>query len=563
MSGAGYSIGIDFGTESGRAVLVNVDDGREVAAAVYQYSNGVIDRQLPNDGPELPPEWALQDPADYIRTVHKTIPELLTSAGVKAEQIIGIGIDFTSCTMLPATGDGTPLCLLPGFRNRPHAWVKLWKHHAAQPEADKLNAVAAEREEAFLDHYGGKISSEWFFPKVWQMLNEDPEVYEAADRFIEGADWIVWQLTGVETRNSCTAGYKAIYNKETGFPSENFFAALDPRLERVVDQKMSRAIIPLGRKAGGLTAEMAEATGLHPGTAVAVGNVDAHVSVPAAGVAEPGRMVMIMGTSICHMVIDRRLRIVPGMCGVVADGIMPDIYGYEAGQSAVGDIFAWYVNNGVPAFYQSEADRRRIDLHQLLEEKAARLRPGQSGLLALDWWNGNRSILVNADLSGLLIGMTLATKPEDVYRALIESTAFGTKVIIDAFEAQEIKIEELVACGGLPQRNHLLMQIYADVSGRVIKVTESAQTPALGAAMFGAVAAGKANGGYDSISEAAGKMGRIKDEFYRPDPDAQRIYQRLYKEYETLHDYFGRYRNPVMKTLRELKNQSIQGDETG
>ncbi|MFU8772377.1 MAG: ribulokinase, partial [Anaerolineales bacterium] len=425
MESKKYAIGVDFGTESGRAVLVEVATGREVATAVYAYQNGAIDEALPVEGQRVPlePDWALQDPQDYIRTFQRAIPQVLAETGVPAEDVIGIGIDFTACTMLPVKADGTPLCMLPEFRSQPHAWVKLWKHHAAQPEADKINATARETEQPWLQRYGGKISSEWFFSKTLQILDEAPHIYLAADRLIEAADWVVWQLTGVETRNSCTAGYKAIWSKREGFPPDEYFAALDPRLERVVDEKMMRHITPIGDRAGGLTPQAAEWTGLLAGTAVAVANVDAHVSVPAVTVTEPGRMVMVMGTSICHMVLGEEEHLVPGICGYVEDGIIPGYFGYEAGQSCVGDHFAWFVENCVPAAYEREAQAQGLDLHQLLEQKATRLLPGESGLLALDWWNGNRSVLVDVELTGLLIGATLATRPEEIYRALIEATA--------------------------------------------------------------------------------------------------------------------------------------------
>jgi L-ribulokinase len=555
MSATKYAIGVDFGTESGRAVLVEVATGKEVSTSVYLYQNGVIDEQLPIPGAtiRLEPDWALQDPQDYIRTFQNTIPAVVRQAGIDPADVIGLGIDFTACTMMPVKADGTPLCLLPEFRQNPHAWVKLWKHHAAQPEADRINATARRTAQAWLERYGGKISSEWFFSKTLQILDEAPEIYAAADRLIEAADWSVWQLTGRETRNSCTAGYKAIWSKREGFPPTEFFAALDPRLENVVDEKMSRHISPIGDRAGELTAQAAEWTGLKPGIAVAVANVDAHVSVPAVTVTEPGRMVMIMGTSSCHMVLGTEEHMVPGICGYVEDGIIPGYIAYEAGQSCVGDHFAWFVENCVPAAYQQEAEGRGLNLHQLLEEKAARLKPGESGLLALDWWNGNRSVLVDVDLTGLLIGATLATRPEEIYRALIEATAFGTRVIMENFEKHGTPITELVATGGLPERNKLLMQIYADVTGRVFKVGASSQAGALGSAMFGAVAAGKAAGGYDSIFEAARHMARLKDETFQPNLENKAVYDPLYAEYVRLHDYFGRGENDVMKRLKKIK----------
>jgi L-ribulokinase len=553
-----YAIGVDFGTESGRALLVDVATGDEVATYVHVYSNKVIDEKLPGTERRLEPDWALQDPNDYIAVYQVAIPAVLKQSGVDPADVIGVGIDFTACTMMPVKADGTPLCNLAEFRNNPHAWVKLWKHHAAQPEANKINETARALNQAWLERYGGKISSEWFFSKTLQILDEAPEVYQAADRLLEAADWAIWQLTGVETRNSCTAGYKAMWSKREGFPPDEYFKALDPRLEHVIEQKMSRQISPIGEKAGELTAQAAAWTGLKQGTAVAVANVDAHVSVPAAAVSEVGRMVMIMGTSTCHMVLGPEEHLVPGICGYVEDGILPGLFGYEAGQSCVGDHFAWFVENCVPAAYEREAQARGIDIHQLLEEKAARLKPGESGLLALDWWNGNRSVLVDVDLTGLLLGATLATRPEEIYRALIEATAYGTRVIVDAFEANGVPVTELVACGGLPEKNKLLMQIYADVTGREFKISASKQTPALGSAMFGAVAAGKARGGYDSIFDAAQYMARLKDEVYRPIPQNKQVYDLLFADYVRLHDYFGRGENDVMKRLKKIKADVLQ-----
>src|SRR5439155_12508338 len=462
-----YAVGIDFGTESGRAVLVDCEDGAELGAAVYPYRHGVIDERLPESEVELEPDWALQDPEDYVRTLQKAMPRLLAETGADPADVLGVGIDSTACTMLPTLADGTPLCVLDELRREPHAWVKLWKHHAAQPEVDRINEVAAERGEPWLARYGGKISSEWFFSKALQILGEAPAVYGRADRLLEAADWVVWQLTGRETRNSCTAGYKAIWSKRDGFPSDEYFAALDPSFEHVVDEKMAREISPIGGRAGLLTEQAAAWTGLRAGTPVAVANVDAHVSAPAATVTEPGTMVIIMGTSNCHILLGDRTATVEGMCGVVEDGVVPGLHGFEAGQSAVGDIFAWFAETSVPPEYHCG------DVHAALERDAARLRPGESGLLALDWWNGNRSILVDADLRGLLVGMTLATRPPEIYRALIEATAFGTRVIVEAFEAAGVRIDGIVACGGLPEKNRLLMQIYADVTGRELRVGAS------------------------------------------------------------------------------------------
>ena len=557
---AKYVIGVDFGTESGRAVVIDAADGHELASAVYPYSHGVIDETLPapDDDVRLAPEWALQDPDDYLRTFQQAVPEAVRSAGVDPADVIGVGIDFTACTMLPVKADGTPLATLPEFRRQPHAWVKLWKHHAAQPEADRINATARELGEDWLPRYGGKISSEWFYSKSLQILDEAPDIYAAADRLIEAADWVVWRLTGRETRNSCTAGYKAIWSKQEGFPDADYFGALDPRLATIIDDKMSRHITSIGDTAGELTAEAAAWTGLPEGTAVAVANVDAHVSVPAVTVTEPNRMVMVMGTSTCHMVLGERQVDVEGMCGVVEDGILPGLFGYEAGQSGVGDIFAWFVENLVPAEYFETAEREGLDVHQVLEREAARLAPGQSGLIALDWVNGNRSILVDVDLSGLILGATMATRAHEVYRALIEATAFGTRRIIESFEASGVPIKDIVACGGLPAKNKLLMQIYADITRREFSIAASDQAPALGSSMWAAVAAGAAKGGYDSIEEATARMAHLRDEHYVPDPAAAAVYDELYAEYVLLHDYFGRGANDVMKRLRAIRDRALE-----
>ncbi|MED4082261.1 ribulokinase [Halalkalibacterium halodurans] len=549
-----YTIGVDYGTESGRAVLIDLSNGQELADHVTPYRHGVIDQYLPNTNIKLGHEWALQHPLDYVEVLTTSVPAVMKESGVDADDVIGIGVDFTACTMLPVDEEGQPLCLLAQYKDNPHSWVKLWKHHAAQDKANAINEMAEKRGEAFLPRYGGKISSEWMIAKVWQILDEAEDVYNRTDQFLEATDWIVSQMTGKIVKNSCTAGYKAIWHKREGYPSNEFFKALDPRLEHLTTTKLRGDIVPLGERAGGLLPEMAEKMGLNPGIAVAVGNVDAHAAVPAVGVTTPGKLVMAMGTSICHMLLGEKEQEVEGMCGVVEDGIIPGYLGYEAGQSAVGDIFAWFVKHGVPAVTFDEAQEKGVNIHALLEEKASQLRPGESGLLALDWWNGNRSILVDTELSGMLLGYTLQTKPEEIYRALLEATAFGTRAIVDAFHGRGVEVHELYACGGLPQKNHLLMQIFADVTNREIKVAASKQTPALGAAMFASVAAGSEVGGYDSIEEAAKKMGRVKDETFKPIPEHVAIYEKLYQEYVTLHDYFGRGANDVMKRLKALKS---------
>lgn len=542
-------VGVDFGTLSGRAVVVRVRDGAELASAEHVYPHAVLDRELP-DGTRLPPDWALQVPSDYIDVLRNAVPQALARAGVQAGQVIGIGTDFTACTVLPTLADGTPLCELPEYTARPHAYVKLWRHHAAQGQADRINALAAELKEPWLERYGGKISSEWEFAKALQVLEEDPEVYRRTERWLEAADWIVWRLCGTYVRNACTAGYKGQY-QQGGYPSRDHLAALHPDFAGFVTDKLDQPIGQLGDSAGRLTAEAAAWTGLPEGITVCVGNVDAHVTAPAATAVEPGRMVAIMGTSTCHVMSSDQYGIVPGMCGVVDGGILPGLWGYEAGQSGVGDIFAWFVRTGLPADYAERAAAAGQTPHEYLTALAAEQKVGEHGLIALDWHSGNRSVLVDHDLSGLLIGQTLSTRPEDVYRALLEATAFGTRTIIDAFEAAAVPVQELIIAGGLT-KNALLMQIYADVTRRPLSIIGSPQGPALGAAMHAAVAAGA----YPDIRAAAHAMGKVHRRVYLPDPQRAAAYERLYSEYRTLHDYFGRGANDVMHRLRRIRAEA-------
>lgn len=544
-------IGIDYGTLSARALVVRVSDGAELGSAIYPYRHGVMDRTLSaHQDEELPPEWALQNPSDYLEALAGAVPEALAEAGADPREVIGLAIDFTSCTMLPVTAEGTPLCELPRFAGRRHAYVKLWKHHAAQPQAERISRLAAERGEGWLARYGGLISSEWAWAKGLQLLEEDPEVYHAMHYFIEAMDWVVWQLTGTLVRSGCAAGYKGL-RQDGRYPSQDYARALHPDFGDFATQKLSGPIGRLGDAAGLLTQRAADSISLPAGIPVAVGNVDAHVTVPAADGCEPGRLVIIMGTSSCHILSSPSLREVPGMCGVVDGGVVAGSYGYEAGQSGAGDIFAWFVGNCVPAAYTDEAKRRGISIHGLLTEKCAAQRVGEHGLLALDWWSGNRSVLVDHDLSGLILGMTLATRPEDIYRALLESTAFGTRTIIEAFRTSGVEVSEIIVAGGL-LKNSFLMQVYADVCRLPLSTIVSAQGAALGAAIHAAVAAGA----YPDVPTAAKAMGGRVSQAYVPDPEAADRYDLLFAEYTRLHDEFGRGGNPVMRTLKRIRRET-------
>ncbi|MFE5581348.1 ribulokinase [Kitasatospora sp. NPDC056531] len=546
-----YVVGVDFGTLSGRAVVVRVRDGEEVGTAVHDYPHAVIERELPGTGRPLPPDWALQHPADWREVLRTAVPAALAEAGVDPAQVIGIATDFTACTVLPVLADGTPLAETPEWASHPHAWPKLWKHHAAQPQADRINELAHARGEKWISRYGGRISAEWQYAKALQVLEEDPAVYGACERWIEAADWIVWQLTGAESRNTCTAGYKGIH-QDGGYPSEDYLAALHPDFADFARTRLEHPLSPLGTRVGALTAQAAEWTGLPAGTAVAAGNVDAHVAAPAARAVDNGQLLAIMGTSTCHVVNGATLADVPGICGVVEDGIVTGSYGYEAGQSAVGDIFAWWLRQGVPADYLAEAEANGEDLHRLLTRKAAAGPVGGHGLVALDWMNGNRSTLVDHHLSGVIVGLTLATRPEEIYRALLEATAFGTRVIVEALEQGGVPVTEFIVTGGL-KKNALLMQIYADVLRRPVSVADSEQGPALGSAIHAAVAAGA----YPDVRTAAAAMGRVQKGAYQPDPAAADTYDRLFAEYRALHDHFGLGADKLLHRLRDIRNAAL------
>ncbi|MVA76112.1 ribulokinase [Auraticoccus sp. F435] len=546
-----YVVGVDFGTLSARAVVVRVSDGAELGSAVHEYRHAVMDRELASTGKRLPPEWALQDPADYVEALKETVPAALAESGVDPSQVIGIGTDFTASTPMPVLADGRPLCSLPELADRPHAYVKLWKHHAAQPQANRINELARERQEPWLSRYGGVISSEWEFAKALQLLEEDREVYDRMDHWVEAADWIVWQLSGTYVRNACTAGYKGIL-QDGRLPSREYLAALNPDFASFAEEKLDHRIGQLGERAGGLTEEAAGWTGLPAGIAVAVGNVDAHVTSPAARAVEPGQMLAIMGTSTCHVINSGTVAEVPGMCGVVDGGIVSGQWGYEAGQSGVGDIFAWYVAQQVPGRLEAAAAEAGRSVHEHLTELAREQEVGAHGLLALDWHNGNRSVLVDTELSGLVVGLTLATRPEDVYRALLEATAFGTREIVEAFVDSGVEVKEFIAAGGL-LKNSLLMQIYSDVLNMPISTVDSQHAPAVGSAIHAAVAAGA----YPDVLAASGAMGQVTEARYQPDPERAARYDEMYADYRELHDHFGRGGSDVMRRLKRRRREVL------
>jgi len=551
MSHNKYSLGIDYGTLSGRAVLADVKNGEIIGDLVVEYPHAVIDTresvsQLVGRDVDIVPSTALQHPDDYL-LVLRSIPKLLGKTGVNAEDVVGIGIDFTSCTPMPVKSDGTPLCFIDEYRSDIHAYVKLWKHHGATAEADAMNANAPE---GTLDYYGGSVSCEQLLPKLWEIKHRAPHIYDACDLFVEAGDWVIRRLTGKWVGSTCMAGYKVNRTKEDGYPTEWI-----KRCEGIEDaeSKLLCDIREPGTSVGTLTAEAAAMTGLAEGTPVSAAIIDAHACVPGAGISEEGKLLGIIGTSACYMLLSSQKHKVGGICGMVDGGIIPGFYGYEAGQSCMGDHFEWFIENCVPKSYYDEAEAKGVSIHTLLCDKASQLAPGSgtaesSPLIALDWWNGNRSVLCDHTLTGTIVGLTLGTRPEQIYRALIEATAYGARMIIEAFRSEGVTVDELYVTGGIPQKNKLLDQIYADVLGIPVKLAACTQCGALGAAMLGAAASGV----YGTVGEAINAMGAGVGEEYYPNRANTAKYDKLFDEYKILHDYFGRGANDVMKRLRTM-----------
>jgi len=561
MSAPKYSIGLDYGTNSVRALIVNVTNGREVASAVWNFAHGTQGVILSRD-----PNLARQHPADYVTGAEITIKKALALArrsvpGFAPDQVIGIGVDTTGSTPIPVDRNGRPLAFSRRFAKNPAAMAWLWKDHTGIAEAGEITALARKLRPKYLAKCGGTYSSEWFFSKILHCLRTSPEVFNAAYTWVECADWVPAMLTGTDspgqlTIGICASGHKAMFNSAWGgYPDAEFLSRLDPKLGQLRARLPSKAC-NIDQAAGRLTSDWAKRTGLPAGLPVAVGTMDAHSGAIGSGIA-PGKMVQIIGTSSCDLLVtplSAKLPDIPGLCGIVPESILPGYYGLEAGQSAVGDIYNWFVNYVQPL-------GQKAGSHQALSAAAEKLAPGESGLLALDWNNGNRTVLVDQRLTGLLLGQTLYTTPAEIYRALIEATAFGALTIIRRFEEYGVKVGQIVSCGGIAEKNPLVMQIYADVTGRPIKISRSAQTSALGAAVVGAVVAGKPAGGYASYAAALKVMTGLKPRVFQPNPAAHAVYIKLYSLYRTLHDAFGTQSANgnlyhVMKKLIEIRNQA-------
>ena len=549
---AKYAIGLDYGTLSVRALLLNIESGEEVSVSVFEYPHSVMETELPT-GEKLPVGWALQHPKDYLEGLIYTVTEVMKKSNVCPEQVIGIGVDFTASTVFPVRADGYPLCFMEEFAREPHAYSKLWKHHGAEEETTYIERIVRERGEEWLAYCGGKISSEWMIPKVLETLNHAPEVYEKADRYIEAMDWLVWQLTGEETRSINGLRYKAFYNHKTERASNDFYKELDARMEKFIEEKMEAPQKGVGEVAGYLSESMAETLGLCPGTPVGTPIIDAHACILGGGMTKPGEMTIIAGTSYNHYVFSEREANVYGVCSIVKDGILPGYFAYEAGQSGGGDQFAWFVNNCVPEKYEIEAREKGISIHKLLVEKLEGYKAGQSGLIALDWFNGVRSPLADFNLNGLIMGMNLLTKPEEIYMALIEATGFGTRFIVEEFEKAGIEINSIVFGGGIPLKNPMLVQVYSDILNREIMVCQAEQSGSLGAAMLGIAAAPSEVTGYQNLTEIVEKLSKRGDVAYRPNPENKEVYDKLFEEYKTLLEYFGKGANDVMKRLNKMR----------
>ena len=543
--------GFDFGTLSCRGVAIDLNDGRLIATAEMDYPKGVISEKLPASGEELPPEWFLQDPMDWLESMRYVSKTMLKEGNIAPEDVLAIGTDFTSCTLLPVAEDSTPLCFLREFKNRPNAWPKLWKHHGAQKYAEQIEAYAKENTTWLKEYFGNSVSSEWVFPKVMEVLKEDKEVYDKTAYFMEAVDWIVFALTGELTRNYGILGVNAFWIKGKGFPDKEFLKGLSPELENIAETKLKGRLLGVGERAGYLTKEMADYLGLTVNTVVSSGHGDSAVAGCGAGINKSGSMILVMGTSTCHQMLYEGFSAFDGVCSIAADGMVPGLYSYESGQSATGDVFGWFAENCVPEQYRKEARAQNKKILDYLSEKASALKVGESGLVALDWLNGNRSVLSDYNLSGLVVGLTLSTKPEDIYRAFVEANLFGSRVILENYENGGVKIDRVYAVGGIPAKSPWVMQLCADILDREISVPEVDNIPARGSAACAAVALG-GKYGCKNFEETAERLIPKGKTVYKPDPERVKQYNELYKFYIELHDEFGR-NSTFMKRLKELR----------
>ena len=547
-----YAFGFDFGTLSCRGIAIDLETGQVAATAEEKDAHGVINGKMYHADIPLQKDWNLQDPMDWLFCICQISKRMLKDGNIRPEEVKSIGTDFTSCTLLPVKKDGTPLCELAEFRDKPNAWPKLWKHHGAQKYAEEIEAYAKEHTTWLKDYFGGAVSSEWVFPKLLQVLRENPEIYDAADYFMEAVDYIVMALTGRVTRCSAALGVNCFFVKGQGYPDPEFLKAIDPGLTDVTETKLAGEILTVGDPAGHLTEDMAARMGLTTEAVVAAGHSDGAVAGCGAGVTESGSMILVMGTSTCHQMMYKDYHAFEGLCSIAADGMVPGLYGYESGQPATGDIFQWFADTGVPERYYREAEEKKQSILQYLGELAAKIEPGTTGLVALDWFNGNRSILSNYNLSGLIVGLTLDTRTEEIYRTLVEANIFGSKRILDNYEENGVPISYIYAVGGIARKSPWIMQMCADAFGKEVIVPLVDNVPAHGAAVCGAVALGKEGKGegFATFKEATEVMIPKDRQVYRPDAEKTKAYAKVYEAYKKLYDMFGKD-DSFMKNLRK------------
>ncbi|MBQ3597372.1 MAG: ribulokinase [Clostridia bacterium] len=530
---AKYVIGIDYGTLSARALLLHADDGKEIAISEFVYPHAVMSEKDISGKPEKP-TTALQHPQDYLDALSFTVKDVLKKSGVSANDVCGIGIDFTSCTVLPTDINGVPLCFYDRFKEKENAYVKLWKHHGANDQAERMTEIAKQTKQGWLEDYGGKVSSEWLFPKLFETAECSPTVYDSTALFLEAGDWLTYILTGNLVRSSCMAGFKALWSADGGYPSQDYLEKVNPIFKTAL-QKVKGRVLPVCEKAGELNDKGALLTGLNNGTVVAVPVIDAHVALPSAGVTDDGGLLIIMGTSACHIVLSEKDKKIKGICGKVKDGVAKGYFAYEAGQAGFGDILDWFINNWVTQEYFEQAKNQGVNIFDYLNQKASLLAMGKNSVLVLDWWNGNRTPYADYSLSGAVFGLNLKTKPEEIYYAIITALAYGTKRIIQTYENSGVAVNTVTASGGIAVKNHFFMQVFADVLGKEISVVDSKQAGAKGSAIYASVASGL----FPSLKESAKVLG---DKCYKkvvPNLENTKLYDKQYDRYVEISEFFA------------------------
>lgn len=542
-------LGLDFSAAELKVVALDIKSGRSIGISSCPYKHGVIENHLPS-GEKLPKFFSLQSPEDWLDAMTIAVRKLITETRIPKEEIASIGVSFTSCTTLPVFEDGSPLCLDAQYAGNPHAWPKLWKHYASRGQAKRLTKIAEDRGEPFLENYGGKISSEWLWPKLLETLEEAPELASNMSFYLEGGDWIVWQLTGRQTRNQCAAGYKACYVEGLGYPPGDYLASINLDLADIAERARAIPVLSPGRFVGGLTKEVAGILGLLPGTPVGAAVVDAQGSVAGAGVFLPNILVMTLSTSTSHLVMSKEEKLFQGFSGTVKNGILDGFWGYESVQPATGDIIEWYMQTLAPMPVYERSGDDDVDPWIVLDRYISEVPAGSNGLLSLDWWDGNKSILLNTALTGLIAGFTMRTTPDEIFKCIVEGSAFGAKRIIENYKANGVEIKRIVATGDLPFKSPSIAQVYADIINQEIRMPDSKQSVARGAAIIGGLAVGVHNLGYSSREEYFSAMIPPDYDNYKPNSEHAATYKKLYESYLELHDYFG-LQSSLLSKLRK------------